>query len=93
MSQSEVIIEYDRQAGHPEDGVIVPLDRINTETLRKLVEEFVTREWSELTDAGCTFEGKIEQVLQQLIEGKAHVVFDLLSETCNIAPTDMIRKV
>jgi len=81
-------VRTDRQDDHPEDGVVVPLDRIILDTLRKLVEEFVTREWSELADARFTFEDKIEQVLQQLIEGKADVVFDLLSETCNIIPAD-----
>jgi uncharacterized protein YheU (UPF0270 family) len=34
------------------------------ETLRKIVEESVTREWSDLADAGCTFEDKIEQVMR-----------------------------
>ena len=93
MSENnDLVIEYDRQNNHPEDGVVVPLDRINPDTLRKLVEEFVSREWSELTDAGCTFEDKIEQVLQQLKENKIKVVFDLASETCNIVPADKIMR-
>jgi uncharacterized protein YheU (UPF0270 family) len=86
MKQAEVTIERDKQDNHSEEGVVVPLDRINPETLRKMVEEFVTREWSELSDAGYTFEDKIEQVIQQLKDGRANVVFDLLSETCNIIP-------
>jgi uncharacterized protein YheU (UPF0270 family) len=51
-----------------------------------MVEEFVSRDWSELSDTGYTFEDKIEQVIQQLKDGRANVVFDLLSETCNIIP-------
>jgi len=93
MSENnDVVIEYDRQSDHQEDGVIVPMDRINPETLRKLVEEFVSREWSELTDSGCTFEDKIEQVLHQLKDNKIKVVFDLTSETCNIVPADKIMR-
>jgi uncharacterized protein len=88
VSQSEVTIEYDRQDDPAEDGVVVPLDRINPETLRKMVEEFVTREWSDLADSDCTFEDKIEQVIQQLEENKIKVVFDLTSETCNIVPCE-----
>lgn len=84
----DVIIEYDRPESETEDGVIVPLDRISSDTLRRLVEEFVTREWSELTDGGCTLDAKIEQVLQQLEDGRALVVFDVLSETCNIVPAE-----
>lgn len=71
-----------------EDGVDLPLDRIDPDTLRNMVEEFVTREWSELTDAGCSLDEKIEQVIQQLKADKAKVVFDLTTETCNIVPVD-----
>lgn len=56
-------IEYAQQNGCAEEGVVVPFERINPDTLRKMAEEFVTREWSELVDADCTFENKIEQVL------------------------------
>ena len=92
MPRPEVTIEYDRPDDHFENGVAVPLERINPDTLRKLVEEFVTREWSELADADCTFEDKIEQVLQQLKDNRIKVVFDLTSETCNIVPVDYRRK-
>ncbi|WP_236021891.1 YheU family protein [Geomesophilobacter sediminis] len=85
---NDVTIEYDRQDGQFEEGVIVPHDRISPDTLRKMVEEFVTRDWSELADAGSTLDGKIEQVLQQLKDGRAKVVFDLTTETCNIIPGD-----
>ena len=86
MEQIEVTIERDQQDNYAEDGVVVPLDRINPETLRKMVEEFVTREWSDLSDADCPFEEKIEQVIQQLKDNRIKVVFDLTSETCNIVP-------
>lgn len=32
-----------------EEGIEIPLDRFNPEILRKMVEEFVTRDWSELS--------------------------------------------
>ena len=85
---NEVTIERENQGDNVEDGVVVPLDRINPETLRKMVEEFVTREWSELCDADFTFEDKIEQVLLQLKDNRIRVVFDLTSETFNIVPAD-----
>ena len=90
MEQIEVTIERDQQNEYAEEGVDIPLDRINPETLRKMVEEFVTREWSDLSDADCTFEDKIEQVLQHLKDNRIKVVFDLTSETCNIVPADKI---
>ena len=89
---NEVTIVHDRQDVYSEDGVVVPIERINPETLQKMIEEFVTREWSELSDGDCTFEDKIEQVLQQLKDDRIKVVFDLTSETCNIVPVDRIKR-
>lgn len=85
---NDVTVIHEHQGDHAEDGIDVPLDRINPETLRKMVEEFVTREWSDLSDADCTFEDKIEQVIKQLQEHRIKVVFDLTSETCNIVPNE-----
>lgn len=90
-SKEDVTIEYERQDDQAEEGVIVPHDRINPDTLRKMVEEFVTRDWSEMADAGCTLDEKIEQVIQQLEDGRAKVVFDLTTETCNIVPVDRMK--
>lgn len=51
--------------GQVEDGVVVPLDRLNPETLRNLVVEFVTRDWSVLADAESSLKNKVKQVLPQ----------------------------
>ncbi|MFZ4860378.1 MAG: YheU family protein [Desulfuromonadaceae bacterium] len=56
----EVAIEREQQNVYAEEGVVVPIERINPDTLRKMVEEFVTREWSELADADYTFEDKVD---------------------------------
>ncbi|MDD2319127.1 MAG: YheU family protein [Geobacteraceae bacterium] len=72
------------QTEHLEQGVDIPYNQLNPDTLRNLIEEFVTREWSELSDAGYSLEDKIEQVFQQLKEKKAKLVFDLTSNTANI---------
>jgi uncharacterized protein YheU (UPF0270 family) len=69
---------------HLEQGIDVPYDQLAPATLRNLIEEFVTREWSELSDSGFSLADKIEQVLQQLQEKKAKVVFDFTSNTANI---------
>ena len=73
-----------KQTDYNEEGVEVPYEQINPDTLRNMVAEFVTREWSDLSDSGYTLEEKIEQVLQQLKEKKAKVVFDFTSGTANI---------
>ena len=72
------------QTDHHEEGVEIPWDRIDPDTLRNMISEFVTREWAELSDSGYTLDEKIGQVLRQLQDKKARVVFDLSSQTCNI---------
>jgi len=75
------------QPDTPEEGVEIPLERIAPEILQALLADFVSREWSELSDAGFTLEEKIEQVLQQLKAGQARILFDLTSGSWNIVPT------
>ena len=67
-----------------EEGIEIPLDRFQPEILRKMIEAFVTREWSELSDADYSLEEKVEQVLRRLKDKKAKVVYDFKTETSNI---------
>ena len=72
------------ESEYSEEGVDVPYEQITSSTLRVLIEEFVSREWSELSDSNHTLVEKVEQVLQQLRDKKAKIVYDLTSESCNI---------
>lgn len=74
----------EKTADHHEEGIEVPYDQINPDTLRRMVQEFVTRDGADWDDAGCTLEDKVEQVLQQLRDRQVKVVFDLRSQTANL---------
>jgi len=67
-----------------ETGVEVPYERIAPETLRNLIQEFVTRDGADWGERGCTLDDKVEQVLRQLKSRQVKVVFDLTSQTANI---------
>jgi hypothetical protein len=67
-----------------EEGLEIPVERIDPDTLQKMIEEFVTREWSDPADSGYTLEQKVAQVLQQLRTRTARVMYDVTSETWNI---------
>jgi uncharacterized protein YheU (UPF0270 family) len=71
-----------------EEGVNVPFEEISASALRALIEEFVSREWSELTDSGYSLDRKVEQVMQQLKDKRVKIVYDLTSESCNIVPNE-----
>ena len=73
------------QTDHQEEGVEIPYQDINPETLRNMIEEFVSRDGSYWGDAGGSLETKIEQVLRQFKAKKIKVVFDLTSQTANIS--------
>ena len=83
MAEEIIRVETADEQGTPpaEEGIDIPLDRINPDTLRNMLAEFVTREWA---DEACSLEGRIEQVLRQLRERKAKVVYDVRTETWNI---------
>ena len=79
----DVYCSQSTETNTEEDGVEVPWDSINPETLRNLISEFVTREWP---DTEYSLDTKIDQVQKQLRNGQAKIVFDLVSKTCNIIP-------
>lgn len=69
-----------------EEGVEVPYKQIDPQTLRRMIQEFVTRDGSDWAEIGCTLEDKVEQVLQQLKNRQIKVVFDLKTQTANLVP-------
>jgi hypothetical protein len=73
-----------KQHEQHEEGIDIPIDRINPDTLRRMVEEFVTRDWEETGDSSYTLEDKVAQVLRQLRTHAARVVFDVTTESWNI---------
>jgi hypothetical protein len=70
-----------------EEAIDIPLERINPHTLRNMIEEFVTREWSELADSEHSLDEKVAQVMQQLKNRQARIVYDSITETWNIIPS------
>ena len=69
-----------------EETLDIPMERLNPDTLQKMIEEFVTREWSESADSEYTLEEKVAQVYQHLHEKRARIVYDPESESWNIIP-------
>jgi uncharacterized protein YheU (UPF0270 family) len=70
--------------GAQEEGVEVPYEQLEPETLQNLIKEFVSRDGNDWGNVGGTLENKVSQVMQQLRNRQARVVFDLRSQTANI---------
>lgn len=68
--------------------MVIPYQKLSPEALRGVIEEAVTRDGTELTDAGA----KIAQVMRQLEHGKVVITYDLETGTCNLVPADSVRE-
>ena len=64
--------------------MIIPYQKLSPEALRGVIEEYVTRDGTEQTDA----EVKVGQVRRQLENGKLVITYDEKSRTCNILPAE-----
>ncbi len=68
-------------------AVQVPYQSLNPDTLRILVEDFVTREGTDYGDQEISLESKVQQVIGQLRLGAARIVYDGDTESCTISKT------
>lgn len=66
----------------------IPHESLSPETLRRVVEEFVTREGTDYGVSSADLGSKVDQVLRQLQKGRAILVFDSESESCHIVTKD-----
>lgn len=69
-------------------AVKIPYDQLSPEALQGVIEEFVTRDGTDYGEIEIPLETKVAQVLTQLKSGKAVIVFDQETETCNILRSD-----
>jgi hypothetical protein len=72
----------------PENFVKIPYGQLNPETLRAVVEEFVTRDGTDYGEVEADLNLKIEQILGQLKSGKVILMFDQETQTSNIVSKD-----
>jgi uncharacterized protein YheU (UPF0270 family) len=69
----------------------IPIDQLAPETLRLVVEEYVSREGTDYGVRTTDFADKVEQVLRLLKNDKAFLCFDTESESCQILSPEAFR--
>jgi uncharacterized protein YheU (UPF0270 family) len=72
-------------------GIEVPYTRLAADVLRRVAEEFVTRDGTDYGAAEKTLEEKVTHVKRQLDRGEAAIVYDAESETINIVRRCVLR--
>jgi uncharacterized protein YheU (UPF0270 family) len=65
-------------------GVEVPWQQLPAEPLMRMLEEFVTREGTDLSENELSLTDKVAQVRRQLERGEAAVVFDPATESFSL---------
>ena len=65
----------------------IPWQKLHPDTLRALIEEFVTRDGTDYGEVEAPFEAKIKQVHDLIHEGKVKLVFEPDTESCNLKET------
>ena len=71
-------------------SVVVPLNEIPEESLRKLVSGFVLREGTDYGEQEVSLQAKVEQVLARLKSGEAVIVYSELEESFDIVSRDSL---
>ena len=64
--------------------MIIPHDQLSPDTLRGLVEEFITRDGTDYGEHEISLAQKVTQVERQLARGEVVIVFDPASESVSL---------
>ena len=70
--------------------MLIPHTALAEDTLRNLVEEFVTREGTDYGLHHYSLADKVAKVMQQLTDGRAVILYDPEHLTCHIEMKDRL---
>jgi uncharacterized protein YheU (UPF0270 family) len=74
-----------------EEPIEVPFEDLSGETLRRLAEEFVTRDGTDYGAVEKSLEEKVAGLIRQLESGDAKIYYEAKSETINIVASRSLR--
>ncbi len=66
----------------------IPYQKLAEETLRAVIEEFISREGTEYGDQEHTLEQKVQQVKDQLQRGDIVLSYDPESQSCHLQTSE-----
>jgi uncharacterized protein YheU (UPF0270 family) len=72
--------------------MIIPYDKLSTEALEALIEEFVTRDGTDTGYEKKSLENDVAMVKRQLKRGDVVIVFDQSTNTSNIVLKDRLKE-
>ena len=72
--------------------MIIPYEKLSTEALEGLIEEFVTRDGTDTGYEKKSLENDVAMVKRQLKRGDVVIVYDQVTKTANIVTEDKLKK-
>ena len=73
-------------------SVEVPYDQLAPETLRKVIEDLVTRDGTDYGEVEKTLEQKTQALIRQLEGGAAKLVVDLATQSIGLLTTQELER-
>ena len=73
--------------------MIVPANMLSDDALRGMIEEFVTRDGTDYGEQEVSLEERVEEVREQILTGKALIMFDSKTESTTIIPSEDLAKI
>ena len=70
----------------------IPYQRLPEETLRAIIEEFVTRDGTDYGLQEASLAQKIADVEGQIVSGQVVIVYDERSESCQVLTREQLRE-
>ena len=71
--------------------MIIPYEKLSSEALNGLIEEFVTRPGTDTGYTENTLEQNVDMVKRQLKRGDARIVYDPETRTANIVSREQLK--
>ncbi len=68
----------------PETSVIISHQELSISALLGVIKQYISRDGIDSSHVDLSFEDKVKQVKQSLESGKALIVFDHKTQSCNI---------
>ncbi len=66
----------------------IPYNKLSPESLQGVIEQFISRDGPDSGHVNISFEKKVAQVMQNLKTGRAFILYDESSQSCNIFSKD-----
>lgn len=82
---------FDLKLGTLVHMITVPVEQIEAETLKNIVEEFVTRDGTDYGETERSLVHKVDEIMAKIRTGKILVVYDEELESVNLMDADSLK--